>query len=294
MHSMTQPRGKRGHDLRAICHHVRKGRNPGSHWSKPVAPPLGQLLVILMLFVAGCATPRPKSLNLQVLPQIQEGITTRLQVEQFLGKPYKVYKEDSGVWLHYKEFAGKSRIQTEAIMIKLDDRNLVSKIVTWRSRRGDESTLEIGRNIYPAQLAQIQPKTTTQPQVETMLGTPQNVVSTSDRIELIYSFDTLSKNQTFAIIIGPDNTVMDVEERTFVSAHLLGDREKERLPQIQIGQTTGQEVVKLLGKPFSIGKGRLGTSLNYVLRTQRLYNGIQIELGLDDKVTKVIQYPIPL
>jgi hypothetical protein len=32
--------GKRGQDLMAICHHPRKGRHPGSHWSKPVAPPL--------------------------------------------------------------------------------------------------------------------------------------------------------------------------------------------------------------------------------------------------------------
>jgi hypothetical protein len=33
-------RGKRGQDLMAICHDARKGRNTGSHWSKPVAPPL--------------------------------------------------------------------------------------------------------------------------------------------------------------------------------------------------------------------------------------------------------------
>ena len=32
--------GKRRHDLMAICHDARKGRNIGSHWSKPVAPPL--------------------------------------------------------------------------------------------------------------------------------------------------------------------------------------------------------------------------------------------------------------
>jgi len=32
--------GKRGQDLMAICHDARKGRNAGSHWSKPVAPPL--------------------------------------------------------------------------------------------------------------------------------------------------------------------------------------------------------------------------------------------------------------
>jgi len=31
---------KRGQDLLAICHDARKGRNTGSHWSKPVAPPL--------------------------------------------------------------------------------------------------------------------------------------------------------------------------------------------------------------------------------------------------------------
>ena len=31
---------KRGQDLMAICHNARKGRNTGSHWSKPVAPPL--------------------------------------------------------------------------------------------------------------------------------------------------------------------------------------------------------------------------------------------------------------
>ena len=31
---------KRGQDLLAICHDARKGRNKGSHWSKPVAPPL--------------------------------------------------------------------------------------------------------------------------------------------------------------------------------------------------------------------------------------------------------------
>jgi hypothetical protein len=33
-------RGKRGQDLMAICHDARKGRYSGSHWSKPVAPPL--------------------------------------------------------------------------------------------------------------------------------------------------------------------------------------------------------------------------------------------------------------
>jgi hypothetical protein len=33
-------RRKRGQDLMAICHHARKGRNTGSHWSKPVAPSL--------------------------------------------------------------------------------------------------------------------------------------------------------------------------------------------------------------------------------------------------------------
>jgi len=32
--------GKRGQDPMAICHNARKGRNTGSHWSKPVAPPL--------------------------------------------------------------------------------------------------------------------------------------------------------------------------------------------------------------------------------------------------------------
>ncbi|MGO9199291.1 MAG: hypothetical protein ACLQM8_01975 [Limisphaerales bacterium] len=32
--------GKRGQDLMAVCHDARKGRNTGSHWSKPVAPPL--------------------------------------------------------------------------------------------------------------------------------------------------------------------------------------------------------------------------------------------------------------
>ncbi len=32
--------GKRGHDLMAVCHNAPKGRNTGSHWSKPVAPPL--------------------------------------------------------------------------------------------------------------------------------------------------------------------------------------------------------------------------------------------------------------
>jgi hypothetical protein len=31
---------KRGQDLKAICHNARKGRYTGSHWSKPVAPPL--------------------------------------------------------------------------------------------------------------------------------------------------------------------------------------------------------------------------------------------------------------
>ena len=31
---------KRGQDLMAICHDARKGRNKGSPWSKPVAPPL--------------------------------------------------------------------------------------------------------------------------------------------------------------------------------------------------------------------------------------------------------------
>jgi hypothetical protein len=38
----NEPRGwrNRGHDLMAICHKARKGRPSGSHWSKPVAPPL--------------------------------------------------------------------------------------------------------------------------------------------------------------------------------------------------------------------------------------------------------------
>ena len=38
----NEPRGwrKRGQDLMAICHNARKGRNVGSPWSKPVAPPL--------------------------------------------------------------------------------------------------------------------------------------------------------------------------------------------------------------------------------------------------------------
>ena len=38
----NEPRGwrNRGQDLMAICHDARKGRNVGSHWSKPVAPPL--------------------------------------------------------------------------------------------------------------------------------------------------------------------------------------------------------------------------------------------------------------
>ena len=31
--------GKRRHDLMAICHDARKGRDSGSHWSKPGAPP---------------------------------------------------------------------------------------------------------------------------------------------------------------------------------------------------------------------------------------------------------------
>src|SRR3990172_6357561 len=31
---------KRRQDLKAVCHDARKGRNNGSHWSKPVAPPL--------------------------------------------------------------------------------------------------------------------------------------------------------------------------------------------------------------------------------------------------------------
>ena len=38
----NEPRGwrNRRHDLMAICHDARKGRHSGSHWSKPVAPPL--------------------------------------------------------------------------------------------------------------------------------------------------------------------------------------------------------------------------------------------------------------
>ncbi len=38
----NEPRGwrNRRHDLMAICHDARKGRYSGSHWSKPVAPPL--------------------------------------------------------------------------------------------------------------------------------------------------------------------------------------------------------------------------------------------------------------
>jgi hypothetical protein len=38
----NEPSGwrNRGHDLVAICHNARKGRYTGSHWSKPVAPPL--------------------------------------------------------------------------------------------------------------------------------------------------------------------------------------------------------------------------------------------------------------
>jgi hypothetical protein len=36
----TRGWGKRRHDLMAICHDARKGRDIGSHWSKPGAPPL--------------------------------------------------------------------------------------------------------------------------------------------------------------------------------------------------------------------------------------------------------------
>src|SRR5512136_1032773 len=38
----NEPRGwrNRRQDLMAICHDARKGRHSGSHWSKPVAPPL--------------------------------------------------------------------------------------------------------------------------------------------------------------------------------------------------------------------------------------------------------------
>ncbi|MGA2862874.1 MAG: hypothetical protein ABSF95_00125 [Verrucomicrobiota bacterium] len=33
----------------AICHNARKGRNTGSHWSKPVAPPLHSTSLRLVL-----------------------------------------------------------------------------------------------------------------------------------------------------------------------------------------------------------------------------------------------------
>ena len=33
-------RGKRRHDLMAVCHDARKGRYTGSRWSNPGAPPL--------------------------------------------------------------------------------------------------------------------------------------------------------------------------------------------------------------------------------------------------------------
>jgi hypothetical protein len=38
----NEPRGwrNRRQDLTAICHDARRGRHSGSHWSKPVAPPL--------------------------------------------------------------------------------------------------------------------------------------------------------------------------------------------------------------------------------------------------------------
>ena len=35
----TRGWGNRRHDLMSICHDARKGRNIGSHWSKPGAPP---------------------------------------------------------------------------------------------------------------------------------------------------------------------------------------------------------------------------------------------------------------
>ena len=39
---------KRGQDLMAICHDARKGRHSGSHWSKPVAPPLYSTILVGM------------------------------------------------------------------------------------------------------------------------------------------------------------------------------------------------------------------------------------------------------
>ena len=60
--------GKRGQDLMAICHHARKGSNTGSHWSKPVAPPLHSTNAATTPFPCaamakpfGCATPRRTS-----------------------------------------------------------------------------------------------------------------------------------------------------------------------------------------------------------------------------------------
>ena len=42
-------RRKRGRDLMAICHDARKGRYTGSHWSKPVAPPLYSTILVPVL-----------------------------------------------------------------------------------------------------------------------------------------------------------------------------------------------------------------------------------------------------
>ncbi len=59
--------GKRGQDLSrfriGVCHDARKGRNTGSHWSKPVAPPLHSTSQCCLTDSAQRQSPRASPVN---------------------------------------------------------------------------------------------------------------------------------------------------------------------------------------------------------------------------------------
>src|ERR1017187_7411885 len=64
---------KRGQDLMAICHNARKGRHTGSHWSKPVAPPLhstslNRLLLMLIILSPTICKGGDMSANISCIP----------------------------------------------------------------------------------------------------------------------------------------------------------------------------------------------------------------------------------
>jgi hypothetical protein len=63
---------KRGQGLMATCHNARKGRHTGSHWSKPVAPPLHSTIAseALETFV----NPRPRAAALWVIHSVANNL----------------------------------------------------------------------------------------------------------------------------------------------------------------------------------------------------------------------------